>query len=813
MKHLLLSLLLILTVPALCTAKSSPRKTRLDIGWRFLYGDAREASTPDFDDSAWRLLDLPHDWSVETEAAAVADSAHVGPFVKGAIAGPSAGFTVGGVGWYRRSFTLTESDLKGRVMLYFEGAYNESEVWLNGQKVYFNHYGYQSFRFDITDYCNPAGQPNVLAVRVSNEGLNTRWYAGSGIYRHVWLLRYPTLHLDDWDTFYRTLSVADGSARLALSTTVKNEGEKERMETLEATIRDAKGKVVAHGTTQVHVAPKASRQHNFVFVINAPHLWWPANMSDKGTPYLYKAELRVGSDAVTHVIGLRTIEVSAERGFLINGQRTWLYGGCLHHDNGLLGAAAYDAAENRKLSLVRSQGFNAVRTSHNMPSEHFLAACDSLGLMVVDENFDQWLRAKNPGDYHRYFKDHSVADLQVMVRRDRNHPSIVLWSIGNEIPGRIEPEGMEAARSLRQAVRDLDTTRPITAAIPEWDDFKHPWEDNDNRAFESLDVGGYNYMYYRYPHDHSTHPQRVMVGLESYPKRASESWLPTETTTHVIGDFVWTAMDYLGEAGIGSAAIRTSGHQPFSPGWPWFNGWCGDIDLVGEKKPQSYYRDVVWKRRPIAMGVAKPVPDGSYESISQWGWQLEEQSWTYDTALEGKAFSVNVYSRSPKVRLSLNGEVVGEQSTSNTFWAGFTVPYRPGTLRAVNLDADGKETGEQFELVTTSQPVAIRLRSDRTSLSTDPQDLAYVTVELVDADGRVVYDSTRHVAFSVSGQGQLLAAGNACPNDMESFRNPSPLLYNGRAQAIVKSSGLKGIVTLTASIEGVPAQSISIRVK
>lgn len=811
MKKLFLLSVLVFLV---CAVSASPRKTCLDQGWRFHYGDVPAASSPAFDDSHWRSLSLPHDWSVETEAATEADSSHVGPFVKGAPAGPSSGFTVGGVGWYRRTFALDPKDLDGRVMLYFEGAYNQTEVWLNGERVYFNHYGYQSFRFDITRYCREAGKPNVLAVRVSNEGLNTRWYAGSGIYRHVWLMRVPSLHLDAWDTFYSMTELADGQATVALATTVRNEGMLGGRHTLKAVIYDADNRVVARGKADVRLAARDSQEVKMTFRIERPHLWWPANMGSEGTPYLYRAVLRVGDDELTTRIGLRTLAFGAETGFLINGKPCLLYGGCLHHDNGLLGAAAYDAAENRKLTLLRAQGFNAVRTSHNMPSEHFLAACDSLGLMVVDENFDQWLRAKNPDDYHRYFLQHSERDLRDMVRRDRNHPSIILWSIGNEIPGRIEPEGLAAAERLRQVVCGLDTTRAVTAAIPEWDDFRHPWQDNDDRAFLCLDVGGYNYMYYRYEHDHQTHPSRVMVGLETYPKRAAENWVLAERHPYVIGDFVWTAMDYLGEAGIGSAAIRTSGHQPFSPGWPWFNGWCGDIDLIGEKKPQSYYRDVVWHRAPVTMATQKPVPAGSYESVSLWGWQLEEQSWTYEGYAETDTFRVNVYSRAPRVRLYLNGRLVGEQATGETFWAGFSVGYQPGTLRAVNLDQEGKETGESFSLTTTSRPVALRLKSDRASLrSADAEDLAYITVELVDGQGRVVSDSGRTVSFSVDGQGELLASGNACPNDMESFRNPSPRLYNGRAQAIVKSTGREGAFTLRVSSPGLPEVSITLPVE
>ncbi len=803
-KTFFVALLSLITVFAF----ADDRKSCIDDDWKFHYGPAIESINADYDDSAWRTLSLPHDWSVETEAAEAAGGEHIGPFSRSSVGGNSTGQTVGGEGWYRKRFALGQEDKGKRIMLYFEGAYNHTTVWLNGRKVYFNHYGYQSFRFDITEFCNEPGKENVLTVKVANNGVNTRWYAGAGIYRHVWLIKVPQVHLDSWRNFIHTSDVSDSKATVSVETSVKNEMKKKSQNEVSVLVYDKEGRLVASDQRTVDVARNSSETVKFQFKIDNPQLWSPES------PYLYRAVVSVKdtknktTDQLATRFGVRSLEFSAEKGFLLNGKSTLIQGGCIHHDNGLLGAAAYDAAENRKITLLKNEGFNALRTSHNIPSEHFLDACDSIGMMVVDESFDQWLRAKNPDDYHQYFNEYSDRDIQTMVVRDRNHPSIIMWSIGNEIPGRITTEGQTAAERLRNTILSLDSTRAITAAIPSWDDFKHSWDDDSKLAFKSLDVGGYNYLYNKYESDHKTYPGRVMVGLETYPKRASENWVLAEKHPYVIGDFVWTAMDYLGEAGIGSASFRTSGNQPFSPGWPWFNGWCGDIDLIGNKKPQSYYRDVVWHRKPITMAVEEVAPSGTYMSISAWGWQLEHQSWTWDYT-PGTKVNVNVYSRSPQVRLYLNDKLIDTKATSSTFWAGFTVPYEAGELKAVEYD--GKEEGASFVLKTTGEPVGIRLVADRTDLASDGADLAYVTAELVDAEGQVVYDSQRTVNFSVEGEGSILACGNACPNEMESFRNSSPKLYNGRAQAIIKTTRNAGEFTVKATSDNMPAQTLTLK--
>lgn len=792
---------------------SAQRKVCIDRDWKFCYGDGSAAIANASVADTWRSVDLPHDWSVEGEAAQRAGGTVIGPFSTNSVGKYQTGHTVGGEGWYKKDLTLTGHDLRdSRFALYFEGAYNQAEVYLNGRKVHFNHYGYSSFRFDVTDAVRE-GQ-NSLLVRVTNEGNNTRWYAGSGIYRHVWLIRTPSMHIDEWDTYVQP--VGD---EVQVLTGVCNDGGKVRKGVLQVDINDAEGRVVATAARDgVRLKAGESKQLSVPLALTDVRTWSP------DSPYLYSAVIRMTdtktgrTDELVKRFGVRTLDFSAERGFLLNGEATLLRGGCVHHDNGLLGAAAYDRAEDRKLSLLKAQGYNAVRCSHNIPSEHFLDACDSLGIMVIDEAFDQWLRAKNKEDYHRYFEEYCEQDLSVMVRRDRNHPSIIMWSIGNEIPGRIEPAGMLAAERLRQTVKRYDTSRPVTAAICGWDEgdewnaAAHDWGRQDDNAFKSLDVGGYNYLYDKYEHDHTTHPDRVMFGAESYPKQASQNWDMVERLPYVIGDFVWTAMDYLGEAGIGSASFRERGNQSMFQDWTWYNGWCGDIDLVGVKKPQSYYRDVVWHRAPITMGVERPAPEGMHQSVSAWGWQLEQQCWTYPDLAEGTPMTVNVYSRSPRVRLYLNDELVGEKATSDTYWAGFTVGYSRGVLRAVEFD--GSSEGASFELTTTGQPASFRLVPDRRTLVADGTDLAYVTVELIDAEGRVVTnDCSTMISISVAGNGTLLASGNASPTDMASFRSVTPRLYNGRALAILKAGDAEGSITLTVQSDGLPSASVSVEGK
>ena len=775
------------------------RKQLIDANWHFIYGDGSAAVNNPSATTTWRTLSLPHDWSVENEAAAQAGGEVVGPFSTNSVGKHQTGFTVGGEGWYQHSLNITSNDLAGRVSLYFEGAYNHSWVYVNGVLCHENVYGYSSFRTDVTERLHE-GENNVV-VKVTNPGSNSRWYAGSGIYRHVWLLRTARLHTDDWDTYIR-MDDSQPTAAAIVSTIIHNEMATPQGGTVDVSIRTIGGKEVVRQSETFDAVPAGqTKDIDLKLPVSGVTMWSPEQ------PYLYNAVIDIKDaqgrtvDTITKRIGFRTLKFSATEGFLLNGVPTLLRGGCLHHDNGLLGAAAFDKAENRKLELLKEQGYNAVRCSHNPPSEYFLDACDEIGLMVIDECFDQWLVAKNDEDYHNFFQEHCDDDIAVMLRRDRNHPSVIMWSIGNEIPGRVEDTGMEAAARLRSDVLKYDTTRPVTAAICSWDNGSfwdnagQKWDVQDARAFESLDVGGYNYLCGMYERDHQTHPDRVMCGLESFPKQAAENWNLVERLPYVIGDFVWTAIDYLGEAGIG-AAYTDRKPDMFHQDWPWFNAHCGDLDLIGQKKPQSYYKDVVWRQAPVTMAVEATK---SYNNL--WGWQLEEQHWTWP-GHEGQDVSVNVYSRAPQVRLYLNGKPMGDKTPGNTFWAGYTIPYQPGTLRAVNLDANGQElAGEEFVLKTTGHAVGVRCIYEDSTLSADPNDLAYVTLELTDADGNVVTsDCTTKISIRNTGTGQLIACGTASPNDMTSFRSTTPTMFRGRALAIIRSNGIAGKVSVSVDL-------------
>ncbi|HLG40847.1 MAG TPA: glycoside hydrolase family 2 TIM barrel-domain containing protein, partial [Chitinophagaceae bacterium] len=570
-----------------------------DSDWRFIKDSIAGAEQPGFDDSKWRVLDLPHDWSIEDLPEQIPGKT-IGPFSKeseGALNGASTAHTVGGTGWYRKIFTLNSDDQNKLISVYFEGVYTETDVWINGKYAGAHKHGYTSFFFDITKFCKPAGEKNLMAVRVINKGKNSRWYSGSGIYRHVKLIVTNPLHIDQWGVYITTPKVSAEEATIKIVTSISNETDEKSDIKLHTHIFDANGNFVTETETLQSV--NANRKANIpqeIFV-KMPMLWSP------DSPFLYKAEIAVivkgeTEDVMKIDFGIRSVSFSAENGFLLNGQKIELKGGCVHHDNGILGAAAIDRAEERRIELLRANGFNAVRSSHNPPSPAFLDACDRLGMLVIDEAFDMWQKPKNPDDYHNFFDEWWERDLSSMVLRDRNHPSIILWSIGNEIQERADSSGLAIIKKFKPKINQLDSSRLITAAVCEfWDNPGKKWPATIP-TFALLDVGGYNYQWMQYESDHQQFPQRIMAGTESVPRHAFENWQLVEKHPYVIGDFVWTAMDYLGESGIGHTGCDNVKDE-FSMPWPWFNSWCGDIDLAGNKKPQSYYRDVVWRRSKI----------------------------------------------------------------------------------------------------------------------------------------------------------------------------------------------------------------------
>ncbi len=797
------------------------RDRSFDGGWRFHRGDAAGAERPEFDDSAWRSIDLPHDWSIEDlpprlETTGESDLRsttfvpnRVGPFDAEASEGKaSTGFFVGGTGWYRKRFPASAVPSGRRAEIRFDGVYMDADVWLNGQSLGNHPYGYTGFSYDVTPHLRRDGE-NVLAVRVRNAGKNSRWYSGSGIYRHVWLTVTGDVRVATWGVAVTTPEVSPTSATVRVATTIENRAAAAQSVDVRVRLLDASGAEAGKGSTSARVSGAGSGDAQVEIRLPSPKLW------STETPNLYRAEVELVDgprvvDRTASTFGIRTIEVDAERGLRINGRAVKLKGGCLHHDNGVLGAAAIDRAEERRVELMKANGFNAIRTSHNPPSPAFLDACDRLGVVVIDEAFDQWRAAKNPQDYHRFFDAWWQRDVQAMVLRDRNHPSVVFWSIGNEIHERADPDGVEIAAKLVAEIKRLDPTRFTTAGICHfWDYPGREWIQTDP-AFTHIDVGGYNYKWQEYETDHARHPTRVMMGTESFPKEAFENWEAVEKHPYVIGDFVWTGMDYLGETGIGHVHIDRQTSYELQP-YPWFNAWCGDVDLVGGKKAQMYFRDVVWRNSKIEMAVQRPVPEGKKETVSAWGWSDELRSWTWPGS-EGRPMSVRVYTRGDAVRLLLNGKEVGTArvSAETKLTAEFAVPYAPGELRAVATE-NGKEIGS-IAFSTAGPPASLRLVADRKAIRASRDDLVFVTVEVLDAKGNLVPDAVIPVRFALAGAAELAGVGSADPRDAASFRASRRKTFQGRCLAILRPNGARGQATLRAEADGLTAASVTVRI-
>jgi beta-galactosidase len=543
-----------------------------------------------------------------------------------------------------------------------------------------------------------------------------------------------------------------------------------------------------------------------------PQLWSP------DTPNLYRLETEVivGGETVdtdSTSFGIRSLQVDAENGFTLNGIPTLLKGGCVHHDNGVMGAESHDRSEERKVELLKASGYNAVRCAHNPPAPSFLDACDRHGMLVIDEAFDMWRAPKTPSDYHVYFDDWWQRDIESMVRRDRNHPSIIMWSIGNEVYERSLPEGVEIARMLAYHIRSLDPTRPITSGVnglrkdgvrlgfpPEMDEF-----------FAVLDVCGYNYQNLQFRSDHERVPERVMYGSESAAADAFEHWKSVLELDHVIGDFVWTSLDYLGESGIGRTHFDDEPYS-FLPDYPWHQAYCGDIDICGFKRPQSHYRDILWGvGDPIYIAVHPPAPDGKTWAHTFWGWYDVWPNWNWP-GREGETFKVDVYSACEKVALLLNGVSLGTKPTTQQekHIATFEVPYAPGELKAVGYN--GKQQVAEYTVKTVGPAAAIRLTSDRNPIRAVPGDLCYVIVEVVDQDGLVHPNSDHLIFFTVKGEGNIAAVGNGNPMSEGKYRGNQRRAHRGRCLVVVKTDGKPGEIHLRAQADGLEGCEITIGV-
>ena len=755
---------ILITTMLVIAAISASAQTRqlFDFGWQFTHNGKTQA------------VDLPHDWDI-----------FEGPNSGKGATGTGGGWFEAGKGEYRKQLKIENGKWKidnSLVKLHFEGVYQKAEVFVNGQKAGQHHYGYTPFTVDVTKYLNKdKKQTNEVVVKVDNSTQpNCRWYSGSGIYRHVWLETMPALHIAENGVFVTTPEVSANKAKVQVEVSVQNESQTDRNAT------------VVVGSAQLMVAVKAgeSKTVTTTIFVNNPRLWSP----ESPTLYEAKVELKENGttiDRQTAKYGIRSFSFDAENGFVLNGKKVLINGACVHHDDGVLGARAFDDAEIRKVRQMKEAGFNLIRTSHNPTTRAFLDACDSIGMLVIDEAFDGWRTQKNPYDYSTVIDSCFREDIHAMVLRDRNHPSIISWSIGNEVIERKDIRVVYTARQMKKAIHELDTTRPVTEALCAWD---RDWEIYDPHA-EVLDVVGYNYMIFKHASDHQRDPKRVIWQTESYPRDAFRNWSISNDFPYVVGDIVWTGLDYLGESGIGRNYYKgeREGESWIKGGQPeWHGAPCGDVDITGWRKPISHYREMLWNEdTPLYMAVKEP--NGYHGDIKTTMWSVWPtwESWTW-LGWEGKPVEVEVYTHQPEVKLYLNDQLIGTKQVSRKteFKAVFSVPYQTGTLRA---EAGGKSV----TLKTAGEPARLRLTPDRTVMTADGQSLTFVTIEVLDKNGILVPEAAIDCEAIIKGQGQLLAFASADLKDTEPYTSPRSKTWKGRALLVVRSTQKKGSVNVS----------------
>jgi beta-galactosidase len=803
------------------TEDLAPRvRESFDFGWRFRRGDFPGAEIPEFSDAHWRALDLPHDWSIEGSFDEKEPSSSCGAYL------PT------GIGWYRKRFRLPELYKDKKLTIEFDGVYQLSEVWINGHFLGKRPYGYVPFFYDLTPHVE-FGRENVIAVKVDNSHqTNCRWYSGSGIYRHTWLLSTNKVHVAHWGTFASSAQVSKEEATLLISTSISNESESAARCTLVTSIIDGNGNAIQSSEASQVVANGNEYKFQQQLKVNSPHLWSVAD------PYLYTVRSTVRTqnrlvDQYDTPIGIREVVFDADKGFLLNGERVKLKGVCLHHEGGSVGAAVPERVWERRLEILREMGCNAIRTSHNPFAAEFLDLCDRLGFLVMNEAFDEWKVPKGqigPNGYAKYYDEWYERDVQNFVRRDRNHSSVVLWSAGNEIGDQGAAQGPETLQKLLKVFRAEDPTRLITAGC----DHIHsePASEAASPEFLALlDVVGYNYVdrwrdrkekYYSI--DRHAFPQRRFVGTESeamggirgeYPELftgnapvtgffqflrgrnvdVEQLWKFVSTYDYVAGDFMWTGIDHLGEAQ-----------------WPMKGSSSGVIDTCGFKKDGFYFYQSQWTDKPVL------------HVFPHWNWRGKE----------GQIIPVTCFTNCDTVELFLNDRSLGVKGyefprlgmegrwgnlpdrakvlrTTADLHLSWDVVYEPGALKAVGTK-DGK-TFATAEIYTTGQPASIGLSSDRESIVAYPSDVAHVTVHILDEKGRVVPTADNEVTFEIEGAGSLLGTDNGNPASHEEYKSNRRKAFNGWCLAIVKANGKRGEIQVTAVSPALQAARVTIGIK
>ncbi len=772
-----LSILVFLS-PGLLAGITEP----FDSAWLFLKADAPGAEQPSFNDRAWRKLDLPHDWGIE------------GPFDEHAPSGQGGAFLPAGVGWYRKSFPLPASDSSRRVFVDFDGVMANSDVWINGVPLGKRPYGFVSFRYELTGHLNFGAKPNVLAVRVDNsQQPASRWFPGAGINRHVRLVTTDSVHLAHWSVFVSTTKVSAASAVVHVQGDIENQSGSPRTVSVQVQLVDPRN--AARGTISVPamlVSPGTPLHFEQDMEVASPQLW------DLATPVLYHAQVRVmeagrAIDQESVAFGIREYHFDAVTGFWLNGRNFKIKGVCLHYDAGGLGTAVPIAAWERRFKALREMGVNAIRTAHGPPDPAFLDLADRMGFLVMDEMFDAWTVGKNPFDYHVNFREWSQTDTRDTVMRDRNHPSIILYSAGNEIHDTPNATpAKEILGSLIQVFHNQDPTRPVTQAL-----FRpNASHDYDDGLADMLDVIGQNYREPEILAAHNSKPNRKIVGTENQMGR--NVWVAMRDNPAYAGQFLWVGMDYLGEAGA----------------WPVTTSSSGLLDRTGAIKPIGFERQSWWAEKPVVHIVRRvapeqrPVTDPGYEGSPNRRAPVFTlfADWT-PTSTAPHEENVEVYSNCSEVELSLNGKSLGSKALpANASPRNWRVTWEAGAIRAVC-----KTEAISDELRTAGKPAKIVLTSDSPKLSTSWDGVTYVTARVTDEVGVTVPNADPGIGFELSGPGRIVAVDNADNVSHESFQGNTRKAFHGVCVAVIRGTA-KGSVTIHAGSEGLAGGSVTLAV-
>jgi beta-galactosidase len=770
--------------------------------WKFFLGDDTTARSAVYNDSKWRVLQLPHDWSIEGEFS----DKHPTTYHQGAL--PA------GIGWYRKTFRLPQTEKGKMVYINFDGVYRNSEVWINGHSLGKRPNGYSSFRYDLTPFLKKWPTKNTIAVRVDNSAQpSSRWYTGSGIYRKVWLETTTSLAVDHWGSFVSTPTVDREETLINVQTRFLNTSGRDQRADLVYEIYDVAGRLVKRdASTGNFLLGKGSTNYTAAISLPKPQLW------SVDSPYLYKAVTKVIQkgkllDRYETTFGIRTFRFDAKTGFYLNEKPLKILGVCQHHDMGALGTAVNIRAIERQLEVLKAMGCNAIRTAHNPPAQELLELCDNMGFLVMDEAFDMWQKRKNKFDYHLEFADWHKQDLEAMIKRDRNHPSVFMWSIGNEIREQFDSTGLSITKELVQIVKQHDPTRPVTSALTE-----NVPEKNFIYRSGALDYIGFNYKHADYPSLPGRFPGQSFLATETasalatrghyefpsdstriWPRDSKskdhgnpehtasaydntyaywgatheESWKAVKKAPYMAGIFVWSGFDFLGE--------------PVPYEWPSRSSYYGIIDLAGFPKDVYYLYQSEWTTKPVL------------HIFPHWNWEKGQDVdvWAY-------------YNNADEVELFVNGVSQGvRKKAGDSLHVMWRVRYSPGLLKAVSRK-EGR-TVLQKEIKTAGSPARIQLTADRKKLAAEKNDLSFITVKLLDADGTPVPDADNKIRFTVKGPAFLAGVDNGNPVSMESFKSNEQKLFNGLCLAIVQTNGKKGVITLEARTEGLPPVTLQLQ--